>query len=69
MDEIVRKLQNLVKEESFLAFMERVIVQLKHLNRERTAETYKATLRSFLRFHGKKDVLLDEMTSDLMQEY
>ncbi|WP_251624110.1 tyrosine-type recombinase/integrase [Odoribacter lunatus] len=68
-DEIVRKLQNLVKEESFLAFMERVIVQLKHLNRERTAETYKATFRSFFRFHSEKDILLDEMTSDLMQEY
>lgn len=68
-DEIIWKFQRLVEEESFLAFMERVIVQLEHLNREGTAETYKATFRSFLRFRGEKDVLLDEMTSDLMQEY
>jgi len=68
-DEIIRKFQNLVREESFLVFMERVIKQLEDLNRERTAETYKATFRSFLQFRREKDVLLDEMTSDLMQEY
>ncbi len=68
-DEIIRKFQNLVEKESFFTFMERVIIQLEHLNRNRTAETYKATFHSFLRFHGEKDVLLDEMNSDLMQEY
>ena len=49
--------------------MKEVIVQLKRLNRDRTAETYTATLSSFLRFQNRKDVLMEEMTSDLMQEY
>jgi len=68
-DDIIRKFQDTVTDESFFSFMEKVIVQLKRLNRERTAETYTATLSSFLHFQNKKDVLLEEMTSDLMQEY
>jgi len=49
--------------------MEGVIAQLKRLNRERTAETYTATLNSFMRFRKDNDVLLDEFNSDLMMEY
>ncbi len=58
-----------VNEQSFSQFMEGVIVQLKRLNRERTAETYTATLNSFMRFRKDNDVLLDEISSDLMMEY
>lgn len=49
--------------------MENIIAQLKRLNRERTAETYTATLNSFMRFRKDNDVLLDEINSDLMMEY
>lgn len=68
-DDIIRKFQDTVTDESFFSFMREVIVQLKRLHRERTAETYTATLSSFLRFQNKKDLLLEDMTSDLMQEY
>lgn len=68
-DDIIRKFQETAAEASFFNFMEGIIVQLKRLNRERTAETYTSTLSSFLRFQNEKDVLLDDMTSDLMQEY
>lgn len=56
-------------EQSFFQFMENIIVQLKRLNRERTAETYTATLNSFMRFRKDNDALLDEISSDLMMEY
>ena len=38
--------------------MEGVIVRLKLLNKERTAENYAATLKSFMRFREDSDVLL-----------
>lgn len=49
--------------------MEDVIVQLKRLSKKRTAENYTATLNSFLRFREYKDILMDEISSDLIMEY
>lgn len=68
-DDIVEKYRESVNEQSVLQFMEGIIAQLKRLNRERTAETYTATLNSFMRFRKDNDVLLDEFNSDLMMEY
>lgn len=68
-DDIVEEYQEATREQSFFQFMEGVIARLKQLNRERTAENYAATLKSFMRFQEDKDVLLDEIGSDLMMEY
>lgn len=68
-DDIVEEYQKATREQSFFRFMENVIARLKQLNRERTAENYAATLKSFMRFREDKDVLLDEIGSDLMMEY
>lgn len=68
-NDIVEGFHESVNEQSFSQFMESVIIQLKHLNRERTAETYTATLNSFMRFRKDNEVLLDEINSDLMMEY
>lgn len=68
-DDIVEEYQKATREQSFFQFMEGVIARLKQLNRERTAENYAATLKSFMRFREDKDVLLDEIGSDLMMEY
>lgn len=68
-NDIVEGFHESVNEQSFSQFMESIIIQLKRLNRERTAETYTATLNSFMRFRKDNDVLLDEINSDLMMEY
>lgn len=68
-NDIIEGFHESVNGQSFFQFMESVIVQLKRLNRERTAETYTATLNSFMRFRKDNDVLLDEINSDLMMEY
>jgi len=68
-NDVVEGFQESVNEQSFSQFMENIIAQLKRLNRERTAETYTATLNSFMRFRKDNDVLLDEINSDLMMEY
>lgn len=68
-NDIVEGFHESVNEQSFFQFMENIIAQLKRLNRERTAETYMATLNSFMRFRKDNDALLDEINSDLMMEY
>lgn len=68
-NDIVEGFHESVNGQSFFHFMESVIVQLKRLNRVRTAETYTATLNSFIRFRKDNDVLLDEINSDFMMEY
>lgn len=68
-DDIVGQFRYSAYEGSFFAFMEKVIMRLKCLNRERTAENYIATLKNFKRFRKDRDVLLEEITSDLIQEY
>ena len=51
------------------SFMEEVILQLKLWGRVRTSETYATTLRSFKRFRENRDVLLEEISADLMMGY
>ena len=68
-DDIVEKYWESVKEASFVMFMEGVIARLKLLNKIRTAENYTATLNKFVRFCSDKNILLDEISSDLMMEY
>ncbi len=68
-NDIVERFCESINELFFSQFMESVIIQLKRLNRERTAETYTATLNSFMRFRKDNDVLLDEINSDLLMEY
>ena len=51
------------------SFMDGVISHLKTLGKIRTSETYAATLSSFRRFREDKDLVLDDMDSDMMMAY
>lgn len=53
----------------FIAFAWQLIRELKQIGKRRTVETYTTTLNSFMRFHGKKDLLLEKVDSNLMVEY
>ncbi len=68
-NDIVEGFHESVNGQSFFQFMESIIIHLKRLNRERTAETYTSTLNSFMRFRKDNDALLDEINSDLIMEY
>lgn len=68
-DDIIEKYHESLNRQSFFQFMESVIAQLKRLNKVRTAENYVSTLNSFMRFRKDNDILLDEISSDLMMEY
>lgn len=49
--------------------MQDSITRLKQLGRIRTSETYRTTLNSFMKFRNDRDLLPDEINSDLMTEY
>lgn len=68
-DDVVRKFQETVNGHMFFGFMDDVISQLKRLGKVRTAETYTSTLHSFMRFRNGDDIMLEEISSDLMMEY
>ena len=68
-DDIIATFKQSAKEYSLVNFMQRIIAGLQQMGKLRTAETYRATLRSFMQFRGGEDVLLDELNSDLMLIY
>lgn len=68
-DDVVEKFQEPADEPCFSDFMEEVIARLKRLGKTRTSETYTAALNSFMRFREGRDILPDEIDSDLMEEY
>ena len=49
--------------------MQGVIAQLQQMGKQRTSETYRCTLKSFMQFREDKDVLLEDIDSDLMLMY
>lgn len=50
-------------------FMHQIILQLRRMGKQRTQETYTATLKSFMNFRLGKDLRIDEMDSDMMLMY
>ena len=68
-DDIVASFQSNTEEQSLFNFMQNIIVRLKQMGKQRTSETYQTTLKSFMRFRKDKDLLLDEITSEMIQTY
>ena len=57
------------KKQTLSGFMQNIIAQLRQMGRQRTSETYRCTLRSFMQFRNNQDVPLNEIDSDLMRMY
>ena len=68
-EDIISTFQKQANEQSLFNFMQSVIVQLQQMGKQRTSETYRATLRSFMQFREDKDILLEEIDSDTMLLY
>ena len=68
-DEIISTFNKQANEQSLFNFMQSVIVRLQQMGKRRTSETYHFTLRSFMQFRRGKDVLLEDVDSDLMLMY
>ena len=68
-NDVISAFQESANEQTLFNFMNGIIARLKQMGKHRTSETYYATLRSFMQFRENKDLLLDEVNSDLMQMY
>ena len=68
-DDIISTFQKQANEQFLFNFMQGVIAQLQQMGKQRTSETYRCTLKSFMQFREDKDVLLEDIDSDLMLMY
>ena len=68
-DDVVVRFQNNRQGPSFNNYLRQQIARLKRLGKIRTSETYTAALRSFNGFMNDKEVLFDQINSDLIAEY
>lgn len=57
------------KSESLVSFTDTLIIQLREVRKDRTAETYTTVRNSFIRFCSDREILLDDIDSAMMIEY
>ncbi|MCF0198627.1 MAG: site-specific integrase [Bacteroidaceae bacterium] len=68
-DEIVVAWKQFVCQQHFFNYMDVVITRLMAAKRIGTARKYQSALQSFLRFIGSRDLMLFEITAELMEDY
>lgn len=68
-DDLIDEFNRYAHEYSLFNFMEGVIAGLKQNGRIRTSETYKSALNSFRKFRNDEDIMLDSITSRIMQDF
>lgn len=68
-DDVIDEFNCYANEYSLFNFMEGIIVKLKQNGKVRTSETYRATLNSFKKFRKNEDIMLDCLTSEIMETY
>ena len=68
-DDVIDEFNRYANEYSLFNFMESIIVKLKQNGKVRTSETYKSALSSFKKFRQDEDIMLDCLTSEIMEAY
>lgn len=68
-DDVIDEFNRYANEYSLFNFMESIIVRLKQNGKVRTSETYKSALSSFKKFRQDEDIMLDCLTSEIMEAY
>ena len=68
-DDVIDRFNRYANEYSLFNFMEGIIIKLKQNGKVRTSETYRATLNSFKKFRKDEDIMLDCLTSQIMEAY
>ena len=56
-DDIISTFQKQSNEQSLFNFMQGVITQLQQMGKQRTSETYRCTLKSYMQFREDEDML------------
>ncbi|MBD5402801.1 site-specific integrase [bacterium] len=68
-DDVIEEFHRYRDEYSLFNFMEKLILRHKQNGKIRTSETYASTLKSFRKFRNDEDIMLDCITSEIMEEY
>lgn len=68
-DDIADEFEQYNRECSLFNFMENLIAKFIQNSKARTSETYRAALNSFKKYRRNEDVMLHEITSDMMCDY
>lgn len=68
-DDVIDEFNRYVHEYSLFNFMESIIAKLKQNGKVRTSETFKSTLNSFKKFRQDEDIMLECVTSEIMEAY
>lgn len=68
-DDVIDEFNRYAHEYSLFNFMEGIIAKLKQNGKVRTSETYRSTLNSFKKFRKDEDIMLDCLTSEIMEGF
>ncbi len=68
-DDVIDEFSRYANEYTLFNYMESVIVKLKQTGKTRTSETYRAALNSFCKFRKGEDIMLDCITSEVMERF
>ena len=68
-DDVIDEFNRYANEYSLFNFMESIIIKLKQNGKVRTSETYTVTLNSFKKFRQDEDIMLDCLSSEVMEAY
>lgn len=68
-DDVIDEFNRYANEYSLFNYMENIIAKLKQNGKIRTSETYRSTLNSFKKFRNSEDIMLDCVTSEIMEGF
>lgn len=68
-DDVIEEFNRYSMDYSLFNYMENIIAKLKQNGKIRTSETYQTTLNSFKKFRKDKDIMLDCITSEVMENF
>lgn len=68
-EDVIEEFNRYANEYSLFNFMESIIIKLKQNGKTRTSETYTVALNSFKKFRQGEDIMLDCLSSEVMEAY
>lgn len=68
-DDVIDEFNRYANDYSLFNYMEGIIIKLKQNGKTRTSETYTVTLNSFKKFRQGEDIMLDCLSSEVMESY
>lgn len=68
-EDVISAFEMSIKGEMLFNYMQKMVNRLIQLRKYRTSETYKTTLNSFIRFRKGENIMITDISSDLIMDY